>query len=158
MPHDARTDVFNLLANALSPAGCADILQSSRRFRQPDCFSKEMDMEKDTAQSSRPSAEVAPCEDAAMQSRRHVLHGIVAATCALLVPVTFISATDASAATEPASKTRQVSKASVNYQSKPNGAKKCSGCANFIASSNTCKRVQGAVSPQGWCGLWTQKS
>lgn len=115
-------------------------------------------MEKEIAQSSRHSTEVAPCEDAAMQSRRNVLRGMVAATCALLVPVTFIRATDASAATEPASKTKKVSKASVNYQAKPNGGKKCGDCAHFMASSNSCKRVDGKISANGWCGLWTKKS
>lgn len=115
-------------------------------------------MEKDIAQSSRTSTEIAQCEDLTLQSRRSVLRGIVVATCALLVPVTFIRSTDALAATESATKTKKVSKASVSYQGKPNGEKKCSGCANFIAASNTCKRVQGKVSPEGWCGLWTAKA
>lgn len=115
-------------------------------------------MEKDITQSSHTSTEIAQCEDVAIQSRRSVLRGIVAATCALFVPVTLISSTHALAATEPAKKSKKVSKASVNYQAKPNGEKKCSGCANFIASSNTCKRVQGKVSPEGYCGLWTSKA
>lgn len=115
-------------------------------------------MEKDITQSSRTSTEVVQCEDVAIQSRRSVLRGMVAATCALFVPVTFISSTQALAATEPAKKSKKVSKASVNYQAKSNDEKKCSGCANFIASSNTCKRVQGKVSPEGWCGLWAPKA
>lgn len=114
-------------------------------------------MEKDISQNAHTSTEIAPCEDIAMQSRRSVLRGIFVATCALLVPVTFIRSADVMAATEPAMKTKKVSKASVSYQAKPNGEKKCGGCANLIASSNTCKRVQGKVSPEGWCGLWTQK-
>lgn len=115
-------------------------------------------MEKDITQSSLNSTEVAQCEDVALQSRRSVLRGMVAATCALFVQVTFISSTQALAATEPATKSKKVSKASVNYQTKPNGEKKCSGCANFIASSNMCKRVQGKVSPEGYCGLWSPKA
>lgn len=115
-------------------------------------------MEKDITQSLRSSTDAAQCEDVALQSRRSVLRGIVATTCALFVPVTFISSTQALAATEPATKTKKVSKASVSYQAKPNGEKKCSGCVNFITSSNTCKRVQGKVSPEGWCGMWAPKS
>lgn len=115
-------------------------------------------MKNDITQSSCTSTEVAQCEEVALQSRRSVLRGIVAATCALLVPVTFMSSTQVLAATEPATKSKKVSKASVNYQAKPNGEKKCSGCANFIVSSNTCKRVQGKVSPEGWCGLWAPKA
>lgn len=115
-------------------------------------------MEKDIAPSSRTSTEIAQCKDVAMQSRRSVLRGIVAATCALLVPVTFLRSTHVLAATDPATKTKKVGKASVSYQTKPNGEKKCGGCANFIASSNTCKRVQGKVSTEGWCGLWAPKA
>jgi hypothetical protein len=115
-------------------------------------------MKKDIAQSSRTSTEISQCREDEIQSRRSVLRGIVVATCALLVPVTFIRSADVLAAPDPTTKTKKVSKASVHYQGKPNGEKKCSACANFIASSNTCKRVQGKVSPEGYCGLWTQKA
>jgi hypothetical protein len=117
-----------------------------------------MDMKKDIAQSSRTSTEISQCREDEIQSRRSVLRGIVAASCALLVPVTFFSSRDVLAATDSATKTKKVSKASVSYQAKPNGEKKCGSCANFIASSNTCKRVQGKVSPEGYCGLWTSKA
>jgi hypothetical protein len=115
-------------------------------------------MKKDIAQSSRTSTEITQREDVALKSRRSMLRGIVAASCALLVPVTFFSSRDVLAETDSASKTKKVSKASVSYQAKPNGEKKCGACANFIASSNTCKRVKGKISPEGWCGLWTQKA
>jgi hypothetical protein len=126
-----------------------------------------MDMEKDTAQGSplqlkveglRTSTRVSQGGEDEIQSRRTVLHGILAATCALLVPVAFLRSTDVLAATDPATNTKKVSKASVSYQTKPNGEKKCGSCANFIASSHTCKRVQGKVSSVGWCGLWTPKA
>jgi hypothetical protein len=46
------------------------------------------------------------------------------------------------------------SQASVQYQAQPKGEQKCSNCMHFIAGSNTCKRVDGQVSPQGWCIIW----
>lgn len=46
------------------------------------------------------------------------------------------------------------SQASVQYQAQPKGEQKCSNCMHFIAESNTCKRVDGKVSPQGWCIIW----
>lgn len=46
------------------------------------------------------------------------------------------------------------SQASVQYQVLPQGEQKCGNCMNFIAGSNTCKRVDGKVSPQGWCIIW----
>ncbi len=114
-------------------------------------------MKNDIVKNSCDSTEIAQCEDVALQSRRSVLRGMVAATCALLVPVTIIRSTDALAATDPAAKTKKVSKASVNYQTKPNSGKKCGDCAHFMASSNSCKRVEGKISANGWCGLWTKK-
>jgi len=29
---------------------------------------------------------------------------------------------------------------------------------NFIAESNTCKLVEGQISPDGWCVLWAKKT
>lgn len=114
-------------------------------------------MKNDIEKNARDPAEIARCEDVALQSRRSVLRGMVAATCAVMLPVTIIRSTDALAATGPAAKTKKVSKASVKYQTKPNSGKKCGDCAHFMASSNSCKRVEGDISANGWCGLWTQK-
>ena len=52
----------------------------------------------------------------------------------------------------------KVSQASVQYQTQPKGEQKCSGCMHFIAESNTCKLVEGQISPDGWCTLWAQKT
>lgn len=51
----------------------------------------------------------------------------------------------------------KVSQASVQYQTEPKGDQKCSGCMHFVPESNTCKLVEGQISPNGWCVLWTQK-
>ena len=53
---------------------------------------------------------------------------------------------------------------SVQYQSKPKNGQQCSGCTFFIpAKSNptkangTCKLVKGAISPNGWCKMYSPK-
>ena len=51
----------------------------------------------------------------------------------------------------------KVSQASVQYQTQPKDGKKCADCMHFIAESNTCKLVEGNISPTGWCTLWIQK-
>jgi hypothetical protein len=51
----------------------------------------------------------------------------------------------------------KVPQESVKYQAQPKGDQKCSGCTHFIAESNTCKLVEGQVSPDGWCTLWAKK-
>jgi len=48
--------------------------------------------------------------------------------------------------------------ANVQYQLQPKGEQKCGNCANFIAESNTCKQVDGQISPEGWCVIWTKKA
>ena len=58
------------------------------------------------------------------------------------------------AGTEPA----KASQASVPYQDEPKNGQTCAGCLHFIAESNTCKVVDGNISPTGWCALWVQKA
>ena len=65
-------------------------------------------------------------------------------------------ATSADAAAPAA--TGKVSQASVQYQTQPKGEQKCGGCQHFIAESNTCKLVEGQISPEGWCILWAKKA
>jgi len=48
--------------------------------------------------------------------------------------------------------------ASVQYQTEAKGDQQCSGCIHFIAESNTCKLVEGQISPNGWCTLWAQNT
>jgi hypothetical protein len=50
--------------------------------------------------------------------------------------------------------TTKVSQASVQYQPQPRGEQRCANCMHFIADSNTCKRVEGTISPEGWCVIW----
>ena len=51
----------------------------------------------------------------------------------------------------------KLSKTQAQYQDQPKGEQKCGNCMHFIAGSNTCKVVEGKISPNGWCMLWAQK-
>jgi hypothetical protein len=117
--------------------------------------------------------------------RRLVLRGAFAVGCGLLMPAALFgcgkkeadstgaapesappsadSATQApgpeAAAPEGSSApVAKVTQASVQYQTQPKGDQKCSGCMHFIAESNTCKLVEGNISPEGWCVLWAKKA
>ncbi len=52
----------------------------------------------------------------------------------------------------------KISQAQAQYQNMPKGDQKCAGCMHFVAESNTCKVVEGTVSPEGWCMLWAKKA
>lgn len=52
----------------------------------------------------------------------------------------------------------KMSQAQAQYQNRPKGDQKCAGCMHFVAESNTCKVVEGTVSPEGWCMLWAKKA
>lgn len=90
--------------------------------------------------------------------RRTVLRGILAIGCSLFVPVALFNSATAGAASATPAEIKKVPKASVQYRTHPNGEKRCGTCVNFIAESNTCKRVEGPVSPNGWCSLWNKKA
>jgi len=114
-------------------------------------------------------------------SRRVVLRGALAVGCGLLLPAALFgcdskkgesstgaapdtgsaapdsSPTPSADAAAPA-ETGKMSKASVQYQTQPKGEQKCGGCLHFIAESNSCKLVEGQISPDGWCSLWAQKA
>lgn len=94
----------------------------------------------------------------AIPPRRTVLRAALAVGCSLFVPLALFSppATSANAATP--TETKKLPKVNVQYQAQPKGELKCSKCANFIAESNTCKLVDGTISPEGWCSLWSQKA
>jgi hypothetical protein len=51
----------------------------------------------------------------------------------------------------------KVAQNAVSYQDKPKGAQRCDGCSSF-QPPNACKMVDGEISPQGWCSLFTKKS
>ena len=87
-------------------------------------------------------------------SRRDVLRGAFAVGCGLLLPLAVFRSPAVAA---EAAAIKKVSKKSVQYQDHAKGEQKCSGCANFIAGSNTCQRVKGRVNPDGGCILWMKK-
>jgi hypothetical protein len=50
--------------------------------------------------------------------------------------------------------TIKISKAAVAYQDHPQGDKQCGKCLQFVAP-NSCKIVDGVVSSQGFCRIFT---
>jgi hypothetical protein len=85
-------------------------------------------------------------------SRREFVRGIVIlpALAGLLV-----------AGTAPAQ--AKGSQAQFKYQTKPNGKMKCSNCSLFIpgktaTANGTCKVVDGAISPNGYCIAYSAKT
>ncbi len=81
---------------------------------------------------------------------------LVTRRCALQ---TLVLAAGAGAAVEFAVSPAQAAKMgqqAVAYQSTPKGANDCAGCALFEAPGS-CKSVDGAISPQGWCKIWVKK-
>ena len=99
--------------------------------------------------------------------RRTILRGALAAGCTLTLwgckAKQEASSTGTPANPRPASvtppgpaKSRKASQAQAQYQGKPKGDQKCGKCLNFVAGSNTCKVVEGKVSPDGWCLFWVK--
>ncbi len=103
-------------------------------------------------------------------SRRNVLRGGLAAACGLLIPAALMGcnakqsepATSAAPAEPAAPATAatpgKVTQASVQYQAQPKGDLKCGECMHFTAESSTCKLVDGPISLDGWCSLWSKKT
>lgn len=110
-------------------------------------------------------------------TRRDVLRGALAMGCSVLIPAALPGcnskpsekpASDAPAELPAASvqpvvpaepeSSGKASQASVQYQARPKGARKCSDCMHFNAESNTCNVVDGQISPNGWCTLWVKKA
>jgi len=122
-----------------------------------------------------------PLTETDVPSRRIVLRGVLAAGCSLLLPASLLGCSKKeadTAGTEPPASSPEmaapatpapmepaapaapakVSQASVQYQAQPKDGKKCADCMHFIAESNTCKLVEGNISPSGWCVLWVKKA
>ena len=107
---------------------------------------------------------------AEISSRRNVLRGGLAAACSLLIPAALLGcnakptepATSAAPAApaEPAAPATagKATQASVQYQAQPKGDLKCGDCMHFNAESSTCKVVNGPISLDGWCSLWSKKA
>lgn len=119
-------------------------------------------------------------------TRRMLLRGALAAGCTVTLPI-LIGGCDqygapsggttpaGSGGAEPAAKTPlpeasarpggataertgKLSKAQVKYQEQPKGDQHCANCLQFLAESNTCKVVDGPISPQGWCTVWVKRA
>jgi hypothetical protein len=58
--------------------------------------------------------------------------------------------------TRSAQAQQKASKTSMKYQDKPNEDKQCSNCSQFVAP-DSCKIVEGAISPRGYCIAWQKK-
>jgi hypothetical protein len=50
----------------------------------------------------------------------------------------------------------KIAQTAVKYQTTPNNSRQCDGCVQFVAP-NSCKLVDGDISPTGWCLLWVKK-
>lgn len=77
--------------------------------------------------------------------RRSVLRAALAAACMLALPVVGHA------------QGGKVKKAQSKYQDTPKGNQNCAKCLHFVAADNSCKVVEGKVSPQGWCQFWAAK-
>jgi hypothetical protein len=51
----------------------------------------------------------------------------------------------------------KMAQTAVAYQDTPKDANQCDGCNLFVAPGS-CKTVDGAISPHGWCKIWVKKS
>ena len=92
--------------------------------------------------------------------RRTILRGALAAGCTLTLwgckAKQEESPTGTSKTPPGPTESGKVSQAQAQYKGQPKGDQKCGNCVNFIAGSNTCKVVEGQVSPNGWCMLWVK--
>ena len=97
--------------------------------------------------------------------RRTLLRGTLAAGVTLMLfgckakqeespPTSQTSPAPLSEAPSAAAPSTKMSQAQAQYQPQPKGTQKCANCTNFIASSNTCKVVEGQVASEGWCIAW----
>ena len=51
----------------------------------------------------------------------------------------------------------KASKEAMKYQEQPKGDQKCSNCLQFVAP-DSCKVVDGKISPDGYCIAWVKKA
>lgn len=93
-------------------------------------------------------------QEAETQSRRNVLRAALAVAGSLCIPIAVSTSLSAHAAVTTGPK--KATQESVRYQSKPKAEQKCSNCYNFVAASNTCKLVEGKISAEGWCSIWSK--
>jgi hypothetical protein len=86
-------------------------------------------------------------------SRRVVLHGALIAGSCLIAPITLLAACSKGADSTAPKLPEKLSKEEVKYQEQPKGAQQCSNCMQFNSAKKICNRVEGQVSPEGWCVL-----
>lgn len=58
---------------------------------------------------------------------------------------------------EPAAAVIKISKTAVAYQDHPEGDMRCGKCRQFVAP-DSCKMVDGVISPQGFCRIFAPLS
>ena len=56
----------------------------------------------------------------------------------------------------PALASNKMSQKAMSYRPSPNGNQRCDNCGNFQAPAS-CKLVDGAIAPTGWCVLYRPK-
>lgn len=78
-------------------------------------------------------------------SRRIVLRSFLASGCALCLPRLSVA------------QGGKISKVQAQYQDQANGDQMCSNCINFVGP-NSCRIVEGSISPGAWCKLWAGRS
>jgi hypothetical protein len=86
-------------------------------------------------------------EESSQTTRRSLLQAGAGAVGAL--SLLSLSARSAQAA--------KVAKTAVGYQDSPKGSARCDNCRLFIAP-NACTQVDGVISPNGWCRIWSKKA
>ena len=84
-------------------------------------------------------------------SRRNVLQcaTVIAAGSAVIAMSATALAADAG--------TAKLSQEAAAYQSSPKNGQRCTDCTLFVAPAS-CKLVDGAISPAGWCKLFAKKT
>ena len=104
-------------------------------------------------------------------SRRLVLRGAFAWGCGLCLPILLSgcdskpTASNSSMAAPPVAPAtpsapavsaapKKLPQVGAQYQAQPKGEQKCSNCIQYQAASNSCKLVDGPISPDGWCAIW----
>lgn len=87
-------------------------------------------------------------------SRRAILRGTLIAGCCLIAPIVLLGACSKGTDSAVPALPEKLSKDEAKYQEQPKGTQKCSNCAKFNSAKKTCQRVEGLVSPEGWCVLW----
>lgn len=89
---------------------------------------------------------------------------IVEPCCAVYSPqavhyVPMVWAAESKTGAAPASSTAagKLGKTQAKFQEQPKGDQSCANCMKFIAATSTCAVVEGQVSANGWCMLWSKK-